>query len=56
MIDLSFIPYGLQEDIIDLYEEAKPHDNEDEISARKGLFDYFVKKKLRRLMENIQEF
>jgi hypothetical protein len=56
LIDLSFIPYGLQEDIIDCYDEAKPHNNDEELSARRGLFSYFVNKRLKKLMENIQEF
>ena len=49
LIDLSFIPKEIKEEIINNYEETKP-------APRNKLFNYFVEKKLMNLMDNIGEF
>jgi 5'-3' exonuclease len=49
MIDLSYVPDGIKEQIIDKY-------NVDEGKDRSQLLNYFIKNKLRNLMENISEF
>ena len=49
LIDLEFVPKELQEEILSQYSSAKFGD-------RSKLFNYFVKHKLKNLMEHIQEF
>lgn len=49
LVDLSEIPKDLQDNIINSYTNYKQKD-------RSGLFNYFVSKKLKNLMENISEF
>lgn len=49
LIDLRFIPADVKQDIINNYEET-------EIPSRKGLLNYFIKNKLRNLIEVIDEF
>jgi len=49
LIDLEFVPEDLREHIMLQYTDAKYGD-------RSKLFNYFVKNKLKNLMENIQEF
>jgi len=49
LIDLSKVPDHIKEQIIERYEEVNEKD-------RSQLFNYFMKNKLRNLMEHIQEF
>ena len=49
LIDLEFVPEHLRERILELYSQSESGD-------RSKLFNYFVKHKLKNLMENIQEF
>jgi hypothetical protein len=49
LIDLSEIPENIKEQVLDAYNAENPKD-------RSMLFNYFVKNKLRLLMENINEF
>jgi hypothetical protein len=49
LIDLSFIPQDIKEKIINNYDEAKP-------ASRQKLLNYFIEKKLRNLMDVIEEF
>jgi hypothetical protein len=49
LIDLSFIPEDIKNKIINEYETQKN-------KTRSKLFNYFVRFKLKNLMENIQEF
>jgi len=49
LIDLSLIPTDIKERIINTYEEAKP-------AGRQKLLNYFIEKKLRNLMDVIEEF
>ena len=49
LIDLEFVPEHLREQILELYSQSESGD-------RSKLFSYFVKHKLKNLMENIQEF
>lgn len=49
LIDLRFTPNEVKERVLSLYEEQKNKN-------RKLLFDYFVDKKLRHLLESINEF
>ena len=49
LIDLEFIPNDLQEEVLSQHRSACSGD-------RSKLFNYFVKHKLKNLMENIQEF
>ena len=49
LIDLSFIPTEIQEKIINTYEDTKP-------AARNKLLNYFIKHKLKNLMDVIEEF
>lgn len=49
LIDLSMVPDYIKEQIIDKY-------NNDEKRDRSQLLNYFIKNKLRNLMENISEF
>ena len=49
LIDLTYIPENLQEQILASY-QSQP------INGRSKLFNYFVKHKLKNLMENISEF
>lgn len=49
MIDLSFVPDNIKEAVIDKYEH-------DDGKDRSQLLNYFIKNKLRNLMENISEF
>ena len=56
LIDLDYIPEDLRNEIILQYEAAKPLHSGDELVARRGLLNYFVKNRLSKLMPNIQEF
>ena len=49
LIDLTRVPLNLQEEIMDSYHEQPTN-------GRSKLFNYFVKHKLKNLMENISEF
>ena len=49
LIDLSEIPEGIRKQILEAYEA-------DDGVGRKHLFNYFMKNKLRNLMENLSEF
>jgi 5'-3' exonuclease len=49
LIDLSFIPTEIKEKIINTYDEAKP-------ASKQKLLDYFIEKKLKNLMDVIEEF
>lgn len=49
MIDLNYVPLELRKKIIDSY-------NEQENKTRTHLFNYFIKNKLKMLMEHINEF
>ena len=49
LIDLTRVPLNLQEQIMDSYHEQPTN-------GRSKLFNYFVKHKLKNLMENISEF
>ena len=49
LIDLSFIPQDIKEKIINNYDESKP-------ASRQKLLNYFIEKKLRNLMDVIEEF
>lgn len=49
LIDLTFIPQDIKEKIINNYDEAKP-------ASRQKLLNYFIEKKLRNLMDVIEEF
>lgn len=56
LIDLDYVPDDIRDEIISQYEAAKPLHSEDELEARRGLLNYFVKNRLSKLMPNIQEF
>ena len=49
LIDLSFIPVEIKEKIINTYEETKP-------ASRQKLLNYFIEKKLKNLIDVIEEF
>jgi hypothetical protein len=49
LVDLDFIPKELQQNILDEYENY-------DVNDRSKLFNYFIAKKLRNLMDSIQEF
>ena len=49
LVDLSLIPSDIQDKILDTY-------NNYDLKDRSGLFNYFMKYKLRNLMDNISEF
>jgi len=49
LIDLSFIPQDIKEKIINTYNEVKP-------ASRQKLLNYFIEKKLKNLMDVIEEF
>ena len=49
LIDLSHIPGDIKEKIINNYDEVKP-------ASRQNLLNYFIEKKLRNLMDVIEEF
>lgn len=49
LIDLSYIPTTIKEKIINTYEETKP-------APRNKLLNYFIKNKLKNLMDVIEEF
>jgi hypothetical protein len=49
LVDLTFIPQNIQEDILSEYEAQAGKD-------RKNLFNYFIEKKLKNLIESINEF
>lgn len=49
LVDLDYIPKDIQENILEEY-------NKYECNSRSLLLNYFVKNKLKNLMENIQEF
>ena len=56
LIDLDYVPDDIRDEIISQYEAARPLHSEDELEARRGLLNYFVKNRLSKLMPNIQEF
>jgi 5'-3' exonuclease len=49
LIDLTFIPVEIKENIINTYEETKP-------ASRQKLLNYFIEHKLKNLMDVIEEF
>lgn len=49
LVDLTFIPQNIQDDILVEYEAQAGKD-------RKNLFNYFIEKKLKNLIESINEF
>jgi 5'-3' exonuclease len=49
LIDLSFIPVELKEKIINTYEETKPQ-------SKQRLMTYFIEKKLKNLLDCIEDF
>ena len=49
LIDLTFIPQEIKENIINTYEETKP-------ASKQKLLNYFIEHKLTNLMEVIEEF
>ena len=49
LIDLSFIPEDIKKSIIDTYNNTKP-------APRSKMFNYFIEKRLKNLMEVIEEF
>ena len=49
LIDLSYIPVDIKEKIINTYEETKP-------APRNKLLNYFIKNKLKNLMDVIEDF
>jgi len=49
LIDLSFIPKEIKQNIINMYDETKP-------ATRNKLLNYFIEHKLKNLMEVIEEF
>ena len=49
LIDLTLIPKDIKEKIINTYSEAKP-------ASRQKLLNYFIEKKLKNLMDVIEEF
>ena len=49
LIDLSFIPQEIKENIINTFEDTKP-------ASRQKLLNYFIENKLTNLMEVIEEF
>jgi hypothetical protein len=56
LIDLEYIPEDLRDEIILQYEAAKPLHSGDELAARRGLLNYFIKHRLSKLVPSIQEF
>jgi len=48
LIDLTRIPNNIKDQVIDKYNEAG--------NGRQHLFDYFIKNRLKNLLENINEF
>jgi hypothetical protein len=56
LIDLDYIPEDLRDEIITQYEAAKPLHSGDELTARRGLLNYFIKHRLSKLVPSIQEF
>ena len=49
LVDLDFVPDHIQEEVIDIFDNYK-------LNGRDKMFNYFVQKRLRNLMEVIQEF
>jgi hypothetical protein len=49
LIDLTLIPKDIKEKIINTYSETKP-------ASRQKLLNYFIEKKLKNLMDVIEEF
>ena len=49
LIDLTKIPEELQEQIVDTFESSPKR-------GREKLFNYFIKNKMKHLMEHLQEF
>ena len=49
LVDLSYIPLPLKDDIIESY-------NDYELKDRSKLLDYFINNQLKNLMEHIGEF
>ena len=49
LIDLTFIPVEIKEQIINTYEETKP-------ASRQRLLNYFMEHKLKNLLEVIEDF
>lgn len=49
LIDLTFIPTEIKEEIINTYEETKP-------ASRQKLLNYFIEHKLKNLLEVIEDF
>ena len=49
LVDLDFVPDHIQEEVIDIFDNYK-------LNGRDKMFNYFVQKRLKNLMEVIQEF
>ena len=49
LVDLDFVPDHIQEEVIDIFDNYK-------LNGRDKMFNYFVRKRLKNLMEVIQEF
>ena len=49
LVDLDFVPDYIQEEVIDIFDNYK-------LNGRDKMFNYFVQKRLKNLMEVIQEF
>ena len=49
LVDLDFVPDHIQEEVINIFDNYK-------LNGRDKMFNYFVRKRLKNLMEVIQEF
>jgi hypothetical protein len=49
LVDLAYIPIDVENSILEEY-KVPP------VGERKKIFDYFVEKRLKNLMDNIQDF
>mgnify|MGYP000873647215 CR=1 FL=1 len=49
LVDLDYIPERIREKVVDAYENTK-------VGTRSGLIDYFIEKRLRNLIEVLDEF
>lgn len=49
LVDLDYIPERIRENVVDAYENTK-------VGTRSGLIDYFIEKRLRNLIEVLDEF
>ena len=49
LVDLDFIPETIKHSIVECYENTKP-------GSRQKMFNYFIEKRLRNLIEVLDEF